>query len=394
MVSCIIGSAVSGKELFGRKKEIEQIWSAIKTGSVLLTSPRRFGKTSLTFEIKESPRPEYAVYYLDVEYLDRPENFIVEIMDKTHNLKDFETKFKDKVFSFMNSIKEIDVPNLKLTLKERIKPNWANNGNHIFEKIVENSDKTLVFVIDELPTMILNIMNRDDQGPETAKLFLSWLRQLRIAKNIKFVICGSIGIEQVVAECGSQAAINDLYRISICPLDKNESLILIRDLLDGFQIKYDDVLINKIYDTVGTGVPFFIKILVQAITDLLKEEEGSESKKNLDESIITHAYQKNVLGVPSSGYFEHYFSRLDNYYKSNSKLAKTILDELAIRKIITYHDLEQLYKKQTNSNDVAPLYDLLNRLESDFYIMRKHEIKTCQFNTKILGDLWRQRRGL
>jgi len=47
-----VGKPVTGEELIGREKEINQILSTIKAGqSVALIAPRRFGKTSIILEV-------------------------------------------------------------------------------------------------------------------------------------------------------------------------------------------------------------------------------------------------------------------------------------------------------------------------------------------------------
>lgn len=390
MLSCIIGSAVSGKEHFGRDSELKAIWESVKNGSVLLVSPRRFGKTSLVFNVRDFPKSGYRVFYLDVEYLDRPENFIVEIMDKTTSLKDTKTKLVEGFSSILKMIEVVGVMDVKLKLREYIKPDWENKGNHVFKQLTAENDLRPIFIVDELPSMILNMIRNDDNGIKTAKLFLNWLRQLRISYDIRFIICGSIGIDQVITECDAVDTINDLKRIMVNPLSESQSKEMIKQLFDGLSTCVDAEIIQKIYEQVGVGVPFFIKILIQAVVDEMNE---NESKLSVD--IIEKAYNEKVLGVGGRGYFEHYFTRLDHYYKNGlGKIAKSILDHLAIRQVVSLEDLKQLFFQITKSNDTAKFTALINRLEGDFYLTMDISSKNCRFYTKVLEDLWRNRRGL
>ncbi len=292
MLSCIIGPPVSGKEHFGRDSELEAIWESVKNGSVLLVSPRRFGKTSLAFNVRDFPKSGYRVFYLDVEYLDRPENFIVEIMDKTTSLKDTKTKFMEGLSSILKMIEEVGVMDVKLKLREYIKPDWENKGNHIFQKLTAESELKPIFIVDELPLMILNMIDNNDNGIQIAKLFLNWLRQLRISYDIRFIICGSIGLDQVITECNAVDTINDLKRIMVNPLPESKSKDMIKQLFEGLNISVDAEIIQKIYEQVGVGVPFFIKIMIQAVVNEMNE---NESKLSVD--IIEKAYNEKVLGV-------------------------------------------------------------------------------------------------
>ncbi|MFV8341014.1 hypothetical protein [Flavobacterium sp. XS2P39] len=52
MISNITGSPVEGSNFFGREKELEYIWKHIQKGnSVILSAPRRVGKSSLAKKI-------------------------------------------------------------------------------------------------------------------------------------------------------------------------------------------------------------------------------------------------------------------------------------------------------------------------------------------------------
>jgi len=47
MISITIGPPVTGEEFFDREELLHEIWEILGKGSILLTAPRRVGKTSL-----------------------------------------------------------------------------------------------------------------------------------------------------------------------------------------------------------------------------------------------------------------------------------------------------------------------------------------------------------
>ncbi len=46
------GAPVQGDNFYGRTKEIENIWARLATDHVLLTAPRRVGKTSIMYRLQ------------------------------------------------------------------------------------------------------------------------------------------------------------------------------------------------------------------------------------------------------------------------------------------------------------------------------------------------------
>jgi hypothetical protein len=63
-----VGVPVTGKDLIGRDKELEDIKSLLKIGqSVILTAPRKYGKTSLILELLRQLKEEkYYVGLIDL----------------------------------------------------------------------------------------------------------------------------------------------------------------------------------------------------------------------------------------------------------------------------------------------------------------------------------------
>ena len=57
-MECVVAPLISGDNLFGRENELKYIWERLESGNhVLMTAPRRVGKTSLMMELKREPQP-------------------------------------------------------------------------------------------------------------------------------------------------------------------------------------------------------------------------------------------------------------------------------------------------------------------------------------------------
>ena len=385
MLKCDVGPPVSGSELFGRDVELEKIWNAVKAGSVLLISPRRFGKTSITFHMRDEPKPGYRVYYLDVEPLDNPKVLLTTILNKIKDHQNVPDKLWNTLSSSLKQIEEVSIEPVKLKLKKPIESDWMMMGNDIFNKISSESEYEHIFILDELPSMLLNMM-KDPEENTKSELFLKWLRSVRNNFNIKFIICGSISMDQVVVDSNAVNTINDLERIMINPFTKEISKEMIENLFDGFNIETVECAPDMIYDKVG-GIPFFIKLLVKYVA-----EEIQEQSVTLSPDVINDAYHKKVLGLHGREYFRHYFTRLDYYRELGFGIvAQIILDELAKREVIPLNELRQIFFNATKSNNADKFNDLIARLENDFYIIIDPVSKKCKFHTRVLMDLWKKR---
>ena len=65
MVENRVGPPVRGKDFYGRAKFVDLVAAKLKAGHVLLAAPRRFGKTSVMYNLMDQPRWDYQVVHAD-----------------------------------------------------------------------------------------------------------------------------------------------------------------------------------------------------------------------------------------------------------------------------------------------------------------------------------------
>ena len=64
----IVGKPVSGENFFPRNAIIERIYRKLEGGdNLFMSAPRRVGKTSIMYWLKDNPRKNYAFIYLNTE---------------------------------------------------------------------------------------------------------------------------------------------------------------------------------------------------------------------------------------------------------------------------------------------------------------------------------------
>ena len=87
---------------------------------------------------------------------------------------------------------------------------------------MEKADDTIIFLFDELPAMLDRIIQK--QGDEAARDFLAWFRTVRLAqkdvlRRHRFIVAGSVGIDQILKKLGATDRLVDFTRLTVEPLD-------------------------------------------------------------------------------------------------------------------------------------------------------------------------------
>jgi len=106
--------------------------------------------------------------------------------------------------------------------------------------------------------------------------------------------------------------------------------------------------------------------------------------------MIKKAYREEVLGPASRTYFEHYFTRLKDYYDDNTEhVAKRLILEVARNTRAGKTELFRLFRlvSQGKMGDEMFSY-LMTDLENDFYVIYDIEKEQYYFSTNILRDWW------
>jgi hypothetical protein len=133
--------------------------------------------------------------------------------------------------SLQKTVEEVELFEIKLKLREQLRPNWQQMGEEVFRELGKAKDP-VVFILDEFPMMIAT-MARSSAHRDEAKTLLRWLRSLRQGShmdNVRFLIAGSIGIDRVLNELGEITAINDFEQVTLYPFPPKLAAQFLKDL--------------------------------------------------------------------------------------------------------------------------------------------------------------------
>jgi hypothetical protein len=390
--SFVIGNIAKGKDLWNRHEEIKIIWKALEKTSVLLKAPRRFGKTSIMYRIYEEPLEGFKTFFLDTEGMAEPQDFLSALMTKILS----DSKMRSKIYAIGKWIKnitgkidEIEIADVRLKIKNEIRKDWKAKGLDFISRLSEYDGKIL-FIVDELPVLIQNIKKKS--GKESAHDFLHWFRAVRQTpelSKVRWLVGGSIGIEHILqkVEAGTKV-INDFQIIRIGAFSIENAKEYIKNLLknEGQIKRLPTSIIGKFLKLIGAPIPYFIQILAK---ESLYEMER-QKYKTLNDEIIDKAYREEVLGPASKTYFEHYFTRLKDYYDETSeKVAKRLILEVARKGEVKKSDLFRLFRHLSKGELNDEVFShVMTDIENDFYVSFNLGTNSYSFTTNVLRDWW------
>lgn len=367
----VVGQVVTGEKFFNRKEDIRKLWEKIKSGSsILLSAPRRTGKTSILYNIKDNPGDGYSILYLDTESVDSCNEFFRKIYNHLLNESDewLKTKIVEMAKSLGNKIEEVG-KTIKLGDKEL---NYYEELVQLMKKL-DLKDQKIVVIIDEFAQTLQNILKDDEKK---AILFLEKNRSLRqnpeINKNIQFIYAGSIGLENVAGSIGGSKYINDINAQILKPLSRNEAKELIKFILDGEHIINDETIkhiLNKLHEF----VPYYIQIIIQEI-----HETGFSGTTDEIDRIFEEIVKKRI-------YFDHWHARLKSYKSKEYKFAKRILNIASENEFVTSADI---YDKAVEFGVEEDYKTVVNALVYDGYINNDGKPSEYKFNSPLLKMWW------
>lgn len=385
-----IGKTATGENFFLRNDIVAEIYEALNEGSnLLLSAPRRVGKTSIIQFIKDNPINEYYCVYVDTEDVSDSQAFfkvllkaIFDIENKNRFLKSIEKTGK-KIKGFLSNIDNVDfggIFSIDFNEKQSETIDFYEKFKEFLEK-VDLDNRKILLMIDEFPVTIEHI--RDEQGELAARNFLKQNRAIRqnpaLSKKIQFIYTGSIGLLSVVKKLNATADVNDIQTYKLRPLALQDALQLAKDLLDSYEISAsEDVLKYLLQQKIEWLIPFHIQLAIKEIRDLYRLET-----KQVDKSFIDKAFNELILN--GSIYLEHYRGRLSQVFNRNElNLVHEILSKLVGSQSVSEMELYDLAVKHSLENSFK---NILLTLEYDGYIVEVSD-KKWRFYSPILKKWW------
>lgn len=399
MVANLVGTPARGENFYGREPFVQLVADRLKNGHVLLAAPRRFGKTSVMYRLIDQPYWDYRIVHADLEKFTEPSELIAHLIeqlardDKLAKLLKGVSWLPEKIWTFFKSnVEELELLEVKIKLKEQLRSSWQEHGEQLF-RLAAKSPETIIFILDEFPMMI-DRMSRSKTHRAEAITLLRWLRALRLNPSIsqvRFLIAGSIGIDQVLNQLGEIKSINDFEKLNLEPFPPKVAAAFLDELAQSNRLQLSPACKRRMLELVGTPVPYFLQILFSEVAKTHAQDGEPVTPKRIE-----RIYRDKVLGMDCKTYFEHYYGRLRDYYKpSEERAAKRILRQLATEKLLSRDACFQFFKEIIGARaDLEDFNRLMSDLENDFYIRYDAEARRYEFSCLLLRDWWLRHYGM
>lgn len=283
--------------------------------SLLLTDPRRMGKTSWmhAFAAREKG---FRCYILDYEGVSTVENFLIrtgEELVKNEALPEKGIRSLKKIFG------NVDI---ELSGPITIKTYHRQTSPH---RLLADALKTLdedtsgivpLVMMDEVPLAIYNIARREGSG--AASELLQTLQELRQkTTKVRWIVTGSIGFHHVLQRVGmTQGVLDDLEYLPLGPLPDDEAGELARRLLLGIGQMPGDTIIETLVKASG-GIPFVLHKVAGTLDQRYRRVIGP--------SEVRECFEDFIDDPDKFRWFEHYLTRVGPYYGERASLAERVL---------------------------------------------------------------------
>ena len=278
------GGILATEDVVGRDSLIDHLWQVLGSQSVVLTSERRVGKTSVIRKMANIAGPDRACFLRDIEGFRSPGEFIEGIYADVQGILSRTDRAKLAMWGVLQKIGGTEVAHVKLP---QFKSHWKTFLFALFEDIFSNETRPVIFFWDELPLFLYNV--KQSSGEQDAMELLDALRALRQTHpKLRMVFTGSVGIHQVIGSLRKHGyandPTNDMRTIEVPPLEPDDGSRLAGLLLEGEGVKVvgDPGEVGREVSAAAGHIPYYIHWLVSRI-------------RNAEIAIDSHGVRRSLL---------------------------------------------------------------------------------------------------
>ena len=397
------GAPVDPMDLRFRGPFLEELWQTLRTGHVVLTAPRRTGKTSVMDYLRDHPENGFSVVSINVQDLSHPADFFQVLLDGFHDahpdfVRDQLSAGWGLVSGVLGRIDEFGVGGFKLALRGSDpdwRTNWRRHGDTFLAQ-ARNTGVPILFIIDEFPDMLLNL-SREDRG--LLREFLAWFRTQRQSPapsrdSVRWLVGGSVNLAGTLDALGLVDLINDLEDVSLPPLTAGDVEAFVTEMLNGRDVPFDDDVTQRLIVRLGRPIPLFMQMVAQDLYRLWKREQ-----RRIVAADVDAVFDAMIVSSAARTRLQHFHSRIGQYYADpNRSIAHTLLGQISVstsglRRAALLQETERALADLGVTLAAHERRQFFNRLlldlENDFYIVESRE-GHYDFASGVLKSWWRK----
>lgn len=389
---CDVGNWVDGDRFHGREVEVQSLIRHLRDGAnLVISAPRRVGKTSLMREVARRTEGEFLSIHVDLQGSSCAADLAVELAVASRAHRKLFARMLEGFRNVIGKLDELRGPELSLKLRDALGSNWQAQADRMLEAFA-NANKPVVIYLDELAILVNRMLKGSDHAISDARvsevdLLMSWLRQatIRHARALRFVIASSIGLAPVLAQARLSATLNTFTTFDLPPWQRDTAYSALERLALHERMSWAEGAADAVLDRLGLFVPHH----VQAFWRVLREDARRRGVFFVDVPDVERVYRTSLLGAQGHLEFAHYEERLLLILgPRRTVLAIEILSEAAIEGVVALASARKL----AQDYEPSELRDVMAALEHDGYLRLDDE--GYAFPSLVLRDWWSARHKL
>lgn len=402
------GEPVEPSDLWFRDAFIDQIWEKLTRQHVLISAPRRTGKTSVMNHLASKPRDGFLVVYQNVQDLSHPaqlfqtilENFYEQNQELTKQLAHNGFGILKRALEYVRkNVDSVSGGGFKIALRNS-DPEWDKNWKQHGESLlaaIRKSQRPVLLIIDELPDLILEMRDRDEA---LVRDFLAWFRVQRqhptpAQDRVRWLIGGSVNLASTLDELGEVAAINDIAIEQLPVLTNDQVIEFVDRMLDGREVPFEKDVPAMVAKRLGRPIPLFLQLATQDIFRSWRLNPRTITAKD-----VNSIFDAMISSQAAQDKLQHYHSRIKLHYKEPKQsaayailgqLSQSSLQGLSRRSLLrefTRH-LDAQDWKASEPDKRRQFNQLMRDLENDFYITEIDD-ENYDFASGLMKAWWRK----
>jgi len=393
-----LGNKAEGEDFFDRETEREDLWHALAGNHVVLSGPRRLGKTSLLQRLaEEAPGQGLLGRLVDLEGLDTPAAFI-HALDQAFPHATVAGHLGATVGAVGNWLSRLRKVDVKLPggvgggveLQAPPDARWSADAGRLQGRL---ADQPVLLLLDEVSVFLEKALARDRD--DTIRL-LGWLRAWRQQSGLvcRFLFSGSIGLNALLTRHGLTTYFNDCYDFRLGPFKPRAALHMLATECAREGWAATDEPLAHLCARAGWLSPFYLNLLLDSSLAAARDrvQETGAPERHLLTADIDDGYER-LLAVRSR--FVHWYQRLQrDLDAADLPLALEVLGAVARSEqgLTRRQVLARLAKQVADPERRAARLDaLMIVLEEDGYLDAAGE--RIAFPSFLLRDYWRRNHG-
>ncbi len=396
------GPWVTGDEFFDRAAEVDRLTHLLDAkNNILLVAPRRIGKTSLvreTFRSMEDRGEDYLIF-VDVQDCKTPEDVIVALALAAQPHRNLAAKITDAFSSFWegfrDNVESVGTAELlELRFREGIAGDWRAKAGKIVHNLAE-ADRPIAICLDELPVMLNRLVTGPGDPTErraTAEVFLSWLRRTVTSypEKVRWIICGSIGLEPILARHNLSFTVGHLRAFHLPPWDRTTAAACLKSLAAAEGHEWPEASRSALLDRLVHFIPHHVQMYFGHVIDDCRMR-GTTTPSADDVNRVWKTHMLSTRGHAELADYEERLLRVLD--KDTVDLALAVLTEAAVVGRLKLDAAGKIVERHGLEKPERALRDVLRVLEHDGYLEMAGDSGEWIFVSPLIQDWWKHRFG-